>query len=204
VPDFALEADCGAPDRIVAGVDEAGRGPLAGPVTAAAAILPWPLPADLKGLNDSKELSAAQRADLMPAILAHCTVGVGWASVAEIDTINILQGSLLAMRRALDALGVDVHAALVDGNRLPPELPYAGRAIVGGDGKCLSIAAASIVAKERRDAEMAKLAIVHPGYGWERNKGYGTKLHKDAIQRLGITPHHRRSFAPVADHLSGW
>jgi len=202
VPDFASEAKLGAPDVTVAGVDEAGRGPLAGPVTAAAAILPYPLPKDLMRLDDSKTLSPAVRAELLPAILAQCTVGVGWASVAEIDRLNILQASLLAMRRALEGLGIDVHTALIDGNRLPVNLPCAGRAIIGGDGKCLSIAAASIVAKEKRDAAMAKLAGEHPGYGWETNKGYGTKSHKDAIRRLGITPHHRQSFAPVAEQLA--
>lgn len=202
MPDYLLEAEFGAPDRLVAGIDEAGRGPLAGPVTAAAAILPWPLPPELTGLDDSKALSPAARAELLPAILAHCAIGIGWASVAEIDRINILQASLLAMRRALDDLKQTVHAVLIDGNRLPADLPCPGRVVIGGDGKCLSIAAASIVAKEKRDADMAKLAVAHPGYGWEINKGYGTKSHKEAIRLLGITPHHRRSFAPVADHIA--
>ncbi|MEO1226072.1 MAG: ribonuclease HII [Pseudomonadota bacterium] len=198
MPDFALEIELGAPDRRIAGVDEAGRGPLAGPVTAAAAILPHPLPSELERLDDSKALAAAARAELLPIILEHCRTGIGWASVDEIDTLNILQASMLAMSRALAALEADAHAVLVDGNRLPTNLPCPGQAVVGGDGKSLSIAAASIVAKESRDAEMARLASMHPGYGWETNKGYGTAAHRNAIRQLGPTPHHRRSFAPIA------
>jgi len=198
VPDFALEIELGAPGRSIAGIDEAGRGPLAGPVTAAAAILPHPLPADLERLDDSKALTAAARAELLPVILAHCRTGIGWASVEEIDALNILQASMLAMCRALHDLGADVHAVLVDGNRLPADLPCPGQAVVKGDGKSLSIAAASIVAKESRDAEMARLASMHPGYGWETNMGYGTAAHRNAIKKHGPTPHHRRSFAPIA------
>lgn len=203
MPDFALEIELGAPGRSIAGIDEAGRGPLAGPVTAAAAVLPHPLPADLERLDDSKALTAAARADLLPIILERCRTGIGWASVAEIDDLNILQASLLAMRRALDALGTAVHAVLIDGNRLPSDLPCPGRAVIGGDGKSLSIAAASIVAKESRDAEMARLASMHPGYGWETNKGYGTAAHRSAIKKHGPTPHHRRSFAPIAQLALG-
>lgn len=198
MPDFALEIELGAPGRSIAGIDEAGRGPLAGPVTAAAAILPHPLPSDLERLDDSKALTAAARAELLPIILQQCRTGIGWASVDEIDALNILQASMLAMCRALQSLEADVHAVLVDGNRLPATLPCPGQAVIGGDGKSLSIAAASIVAKESRDAEMARLAALHPGYGWETNKGYGTAAHRRAIRQLGPTPHHRRSFAPIA------
>ncbi|MEM8590228.1 MAG: ribonuclease HII [Pseudomonadota bacterium] len=198
MPDFALEIELGAPGRSIAGIDEAGRGPLAGPVTAAAAILPHPLPADLERLDDSKALTAAARAALLPVILQQCRTGIGWASVEEIDALNILQASMLAMCRALRSLEADVDAVLIDGNRLPADLPCPGQAVIGGDGKSLSIAAASIVAKERRDAEMARLASMHPGYGWETNKGYGTAAHRNAIRQLGPTPHHRRSFAPIA------
>ena len=198
MPDFALEIELGAPGRSIAGIDEAGRGPLAGPVTAAAAILPHPLPSDLERLDDSKALTAAARSELLPVILQQCRTGIGWASVEEIDALNILQASMLAMCRALHDLGADVHAVLVDGNRLPADLPCPGQAVVKGDGKSLSIAAASIVAKESRDAEMARLAAMHPGYGWETNMGYGTAAHRSAIKKHGPTPHHRRSFAPIA------
>jgi ribonuclease HII len=203
VPDFAIELSCGAPDRIVAGIDEVGRGPLAGPVAAAAVVLPARLDPELaESIDDSKVLTAAQREELLPRIMAVARVGFGWASVAEIDTINILQASLLAMRRALEALPIAPQMGLVDGNRLPRDLPCEGRAVVDGDALCLSIAAASIVAKVLRDREMARLAGLHPGYGWERNAGYSTPEHFAALDRLGLTDHHRRSFAPVFARLS--
>lgn len=202
--DDRQERAWGWPGRPVAGIDEVGRGPLAGPVTAAAVLLPaGGLRPDLaSALADSKTLSAARRQTLAPLIRAQCTVALGWASVAEIDRLNILQATWLAMGRALAALPVPPVAVLVDGNRLPPDLPCPGDPVVGGDGRCLSIAAASIVAKVARDAAMARLAERHPGYGWERNAGYGTAAHRAALARLGATEHHRRSFAPVRAALA--
>jgi ribonuclease HII len=200
MPDFALEIAAGG---TVAGVDEAGRGPLAGPVIAAAVILDREtLPAILaNGLDDSKRLSRARRAALFIALRGEARIGIGGASVAEIDRLNILQATFLAMARALGRLGDRPDCALVDGNRLP-ELPCPARAVVGGDGRSLSIAAASIVAKITRDRIMAGLARRHPGYGWERNAGYGTKAHRDALARIGVTHHHRASFSPVTRILA--
>ncbi len=199
-PDFSFENRHGAGDgKRVAGLDEAGRGPLAGPVTAAAVRLcPEALAAGrYAGLADSKALTAKARERLHALLLAEAEVAVGWASVAEIDRLNILQASLLAMRRALDGLGAPCDQVLVDGKHLPPELPCPGEAVVGGDRKVLSIAAASIVAKVERDREMAALDRRFPGYGWAVNKGYPTKAHRAALAELGVTPAHRRSFAPV-------
>jgi ribonuclease HII len=194
-PDFALES---ALDGPVAGVDEAGRGPWAGPVVAGAAILD---PADTPaGIADSKTLSRARREALYDALVDCARLGVGIASVAEIDRLNILAATMLAMRRAVDDLGVVPGHVLVDGNRLP-ELPCPATAVVRGDARCVSIAAASIVAKVTRDRIMADLARAHPGFGWERNAGYGTAEHRAALDALGVTPHHRRSFAPVAARL---
>lgn len=204
MPDLRLEAEIGG---VVAGIDEVGRGPLSGPVVAAAVILdPARLPARLlERLDDSKALSKRLREELALLIPQAAFVGFGEAGVEEIDRINILQATLLAMRRAYDALceaagGRAADFALVDGNR-PPKLPCPIRCVVKGDSISLSIAAASVVAKVRRDAIMAELAIAHPGYGWERNAGYGTAEHLDALKRLGVTPHHRRSFAPVAQYM---
>ena len=178
----------------IAGVDEAGRGPWAGPVVAAAVILsPDTLP---QGLNDSKALDPYERAALFDAIHDHGKVGVGIADVARIDRDNILQATLWAMREAVAKLTTPPRLALIDGNKLPV-LKCEGRAIVKGDAKCLSIAAASIIAKVTRDRMMAKLARECPGYGFERHKGYGTPEHKAALDRLGVTDHHRRSFRPV-------
>ncbi len=193
------------------GLDEAGRGPWAGPVVAAAAWLdPERCPAELRrGLDDSKRLSPARRAALLE-LLEHsaargaAALGLGAAGVAEIDDVNILQATLRAMTRAAADLtarsGRAPEAALVDGNRLP-ELPCPAEAVVGGDGLSLSIAAASILAKVTRDRRMAVLAEAHPGYGWERNQGYGTAEHRAALARLGVTPEHRRSFRPVREAL---
>ncbi len=195
-PDFALE---GALDGPVAGVDEAGRGPWAGPVVAGAAILD---PADTPaGIADSKTLSAARRETLYDALEGCARIGVGVASVAEIDRLNILAATMLAMRRAVDDLGVVPGHVLVDGNRLP-ELPCPATAVVRGDARVVSIAAASIVAKVTRDRIMAALAQDHPGFGWERNAGYGTPEHRAALDARGVTPHHRRSFAPIAALLT--
>ncbi|MBW7920909.1 MAG: ribonuclease HII [Rubellimicrobium sp.] len=194
-PDDSHERAAGAQGFTrIAGVDEVGRGPLAGPVVAAAVVLyPGRVP---EGLNDSKKLTARARARLCAAIMAGARVGIGQASVAEIDALNILRASHLAMTRALDALG-DADFALIDGNLLPQGLTLPARAVVGGDARSLSIAAASIVAKVTRDAIMVDLAQQHPGYGWERNAGYPTQEHRDALATLGVTPFHRRSFGPV-------
>ncbi|CAA7615786.1 ribonuclease HII, degrades RNA of DNA-RNA hybrids [Candidatus Terasakiella magnetica] len=199
MPDLALESELGG---IVAGIDEVGRGPLAGPVVAAAVILdPARLPRTLlERLDDSKKLSKRLREELAELVPATATIGFGEASVEEIDSINILQATFLAMRRAYDALGRAADHALVDGNR-PPRLPCPIRCVIGGDGLSLSIAAASVVAKVRRDSLMADLARAHPGFGWERNAGYGTAEHLAALKHLGPTPHHRRSFAPVAQYM---
>ena len=196
--DFALEAACGC--LRVCGVDEVGRGPWAGPVVAAAVILDrgW----DADGVDDSKRLTAAARTRIRREIEAHAEVGTGQASVYEIDRMNILNAALLAMRRAVAALARVPECALVDGNRLP-DLPCPATAVTRGDARSLSIAAASIVAKVERDRLMAGLAVDFPGYGWERNAGYGTPEHAAALERLGVSPHHRRSFAPVARRLAG-
>ena len=198
-PDLSLEEEAGGR---VAGVDEAGRGPWAGPVVAAAVVFgaggpPAPLRA---AITDSKLLKAESRAALQPAILACADAAVGIASVAEIDAMNILQATLLAMRRAVVRLAHPPDLALVDGNRAP-RLPCAVRTVVGGDRASLSIAAASIVAKVARDRLMARLALEHPGYGWERNAGYGTAEHQAGLARLGVTAHHRRSFRPIRERL---
>ena len=190
-PDFRNEEMLGGR---VAGVDEAGRGPWAGPVVAAAVILdPASIP---DGINDSKVLSRAKREQLLNPILESACVGVGQASVEEIDRLNILQASLLAMRRAVSALATMPDACLVDGN-LDPGLEIPTRLLVKGDAISLSIAAASIVAKVTRDRIMCDLAALYPAYGWERNAGYGVPAHRDALQLVGISPHHRKSFAPI-------
>jgi ribonuclease HII len=186
----------------LAGVDEAGRGPLAGPVVAAAVILPARPSAALAGLDDSKKLSAAARERLAVAIRAEAVAwALGWADAGEIDAINILQATLLAMRRALLALPMRPAGVRVDGNRLPQRdgLGIDGEfiAIVGGDGREAAIAAASILAKTGRDAYMAEVDLAHPGYGFAVHKGYGTARHLAALADLGPCPLHRRSFEPV-------
>ena len=183
----------------IAGIDEAGRGPWAGPVVAAAVILDEALVPD--GLNDSKKLSESAREALFTAIMAHAHVGVGIADVARIDRDNILQATLWAMAQACKALPKTPSAALIDGNRCPA-LPCPAQALVKGDALSLSVAAASIIAKVTRDRIMVKLANTHPGYAWDRNKGYGTRDHADGLGRLGVTPHHRRSFKPIQAILS--
>lgn len=206
-PDFSFERAVlkRLPGAVVAGVDEAGRGPLAGPVVAAAVILDMGRTPDslLRGLDDSKKLSAPRRAELYAALFdcGAAVIGVGEAAVHEIDSLNILNAAHLAMARAVAGLKTAVTVALVDGNRAPP-LPCTVETIIGGDAKCLSIAAASIVAKVTRDRHMIALAALHPGYGWPSNMGYGTKAHCAAIVALGVTPHHRRSFAPVRARLA--
>lgn len=196
MPDLSLEQTARAP---VVGVDEVGRGPWAGPVVAGAVILdPASLP---QRIDDSKRLKPALRAELAALLQKHAKVGLGVASVAEIDRLNILEATLLAMGRAVDALGIRPSLALVDGHSAP-RLSCPVRTVVAGDRRSLSIAAASIVAKVFRDGLMSELARDHPGFGWERNFGYGTPEHRAAIERLGITAHHRRSFAPIRAYLS--
>ena len=190
-------------EGLVAGVDEAGRGPLAGPVVAAAVVLCKPRPA---GLDDSKKLAAARREELEARIKARCAWGIGVVDVETIDRLNIFQATMLAMAQAVDrlcqALGNDPREVLVDGNLTPAgrrsEWRWPARAIVGGDALEPCISAASIIAKTYRDRLMREAAQAHPHYGWERNKGYGTKDHIEALRRHGPSPLHRRSFAPVA------
>ena len=180
--------------RLVAGVDEVGRGPLAGDVVAAAVILAERHPA---GINDSKKLTEKRREQLALEIREQCICwAIGRASVEEIDTLNILQASLLAMHRAVEALEIQPNLVLVDGNRLPV-WPYEARAIVGGDGSEPAIGAASILAKVQRDGECVAMEARYPGYGFAKHKGYPTREHLAAIASLGVTPEHRRSFGPV-------
>ena len=196
-PNFVLEQAAGGR---VAGVDEAGRGPLAGPVVAAAVIFPRGVPKGLAALlDDSKKLPAAQRLLAFHALReSGCAeIGVGAASVADIERLNILHAAMLAMRRAVGRLPTLPDLALVDGN-YPPKLGCAVQCVVGGDGLSLSIAAASIVAKIVRDRAMARLAVRFPDYGWDGNAGYATAAHRAAIRRFGPTPHHRPSFGTVA------
>jgi ribonuclease HII len=195
MPDFSLEMRCSG---LVCGVDEVGRGPLAGPVLAAAVILDRRrLPRALRhGLDDSKKLAPEAREEYAALLWRTAFIGIGAASVGEIDRRNILQATLLAMCRAVAALGVAPEVALVDGNVAPP-LPCAVRTVVGGDGLSLSIAAASVVAKVTRDRLMQRLAQRYQGYGWEHNAGYGTAEHRAALAALGPTRHHRRSFRPL-------
>ena len=183
-----------AVNGIAAGVDEVGRGPLAGPVVAAAVILdPASMPS---GLADSKTLTEKRREALAPLIREACQFGVGVCTVAEIDEHNILQASLLAMARAINALPTRPNCCLIDGNK-PPKIDITTQCIVKGDAKSLSIAAASIIAKTIRDQIMRDLAVEFPQYGWEKNKGYGSRVHIEALHKFGPTPHHRRSFEPV-------
>ena len=184
---------------LICGVDEAGRGPWAGPICAAAVALdPAVTP---EGIDDSKRLSAERRAALAAALRGCAEVSVAFASVAEIDGLGLGPACDLVMRRAVAGLPRPAAHALVDGRRAPADLGCPAEPLVGGDGLCLSIAAASILAKTARDAVMEELAETHPGYGWERNRGYGTPEHRDALKRLGVTPYHRRSFRPVHNIL---
>ena len=183
----------------VAGVDEVGRGPLAGPVTAAAVVLdPKCIP---DGLNDSKKMTAKRRLELYWQLLDCADVSIAHASVSEIDEINILRASHLAMERAIAGLQVLPEHVLIDGNMIPRGLQLPATTLVKGDSRSVSISAASIVAKVCRDCVLVDLAQQHPGYGWETNMGYGSKKHMEALQSLGVTPHHRRSFKPVHNML---
>ncbi|GJL94197.1 MAG: ribonuclease HII [Hyphococcus sp.] len=194
-PSFDIED--GIPG-LIAGIDEAGRGPLAGPVVAAAVVLdPANMPA---GLRDSKTLSEKRRTEIAAEIWKTSEVGVGVASVDEIDEINILQATLMAMSRAAANLPVRPAACIVDGN-IKPKLRAPAYTVVKGDAKSFSIAAASIIAKTTRDRMMRELAREFPHYGWEKNKGYGAPAHKEALAIYGVTPHHRKSFAPIHNIL---
>lgn len=211
-PDLTHEAAALAglpPGATVCGVDEAGRGPWAGPVAAAAAVIDAARldPAMAALLDDSKRLTPARREAAFAALreaqaAGAVALGVGWGTVAEIDGLGLGRATDLAMARAVAALPAAPTVALVDGRRVPP-LPCPGRALVGGDGLSLSIAAASIVAKVLRDAEMARLDAECPGYGWARNQGYGVAAHAAAIKMQGVSPHHRRSFRPIHNILCG-
>lgn len=189
----------GTKGRVVIGVDEAGRGPLAGPVVAAACVLGHDAP---QGLDDSKKLSAKRRAVLEPQIKASCHWALGVVEADEIDRINIFAATMLAMTRAVAALALEPDEVLIDGNMTPagrhPDWCWPARAIVGGDALEPCISAASILAKEHRDRLMREYAEAHPHYGWQTNMGYGTAEHLAALREHGPTPLHRRSFAPVA------
>ncbi|MDD9719333.1 ribonuclease HII [Sulfitobacter sp. PR48] len=200
IPDYSFEqAARGRGFLRIAGVDEVGRGPLAGPVTAAAVVLdPARIP---EGLNDSKKLTKRARARLYEELMQVADVSIAHASVEEIDRLNILRASHLAMMRALAGLKIPADYALIDGNMLPRDLTLPAEAIIKGDARSQSISAASIMAKTCRDCVMLSLAQQHPGYGWETNMGYGSKSHMMALQNLGVTPHHRRSFKPVHNML---
>ncbi len=193
---------CNQTSGQIAGLDEVGRGPLAGPVVAAAVIfkLPTPLPSYIHEIKDSKKLTAAKREKLYDCLQndcgQFCDIGVGSASVAEIDQYNILQASLLAMKRAFEKLTWTPDIALIDGSHVP-NISCQTIPIIKGDQKSVTIAAASIIAKVTRDRYMNKLAQEFPQYGWSSNMGYGTRVHMQALNEYGATPHHRYSFAPV-------
>jgi ribonuclease HII len=201
MPDFMHEQRLLKTYKKIAGVDEVGRGPWAGPVTACAVILdPDNIP---DGLNDSKKLSANKRELLFDQIIKAADVSIAHVSVVEIDRMNILQASLLAMEKAVAGLNKPAEFALIDGNKTPANLSCPCEAITKGDAKSLSIAAASIVAKVTRDRIMVALSQQFPGYGWETNAGYGTKQHQEGLKSLGVTAHHRRSFKPIHNMLYG-
>ena len=199
MPSFRYELRC---EGRVAGIDEAGRGPLAGPVVAAVAVIDRTAAKRklLKLIDDSKKLALESREEAYEAMVASGLVqfAVAEASVEEIDRINILQATFLAMRRALEALAHPPDVVLIDGNQVPRGLGCKAETIVGGDAHSYSIAAASIFAKVTRDRYMARLAEAFPGYGWETNRGYGSAQHLAALEQLGPTPHHRMSFAPLS------
>ncbi len=201
-PDYALESGLQAEGLApVAGVDEAGRGPLAGPVVAAAVILdPERIP---DGLNDSKKLNAEQRQHLADQLILDATIGIGMASPKRIDATDIRQATLWAMGRAVAALHARPAFALIDGRDCPPGLACPAKAVIKGDGRALSIAAASIIAKVFRDHMMTRLAAHYTGYGFESHMGYGTKAHRAALAALGPSPIHRRSFAPIKSMVDG-
>ncbi|MGB9151977.1 MAG: ribonuclease HII [Alphaproteobacteria bacterium] len=198
MPDFSHEIRFGRDaGKIICGVDEVGRGPLAGPVVAAAVILPPDFPESIRAqIRDSKKMSAKARENIYEPLKQNCRYAIAEASVAEIDDLNILWASMLAMQRAVIGLCTMIDTALIDGNR-SPQLDCAAFPIVKGDDKSLSIAAASIIAKVHRDRLMQKLAETFPAYGWDRNAGYGTSEHLAALTQFGVTAWHRATFAPV-------
>ena len=194
MPNFLIEEDFGWPNKLIAGIDEAGRGPWAGPVVSAAVVLNKKnIPS---GLNDSKKISEKKRQSLYSSIYNSHFVGVGISSIEEIDNLNILQATFLSMKRALDNLDCSVDAILVDGN-LDPGFDYKTECIVNGDSISFSIAAASIIAKVTRDNLMSKIHKEFPNYNWKRNKGYGTKEHRNALDMYGPCKYHRKSFSPI-------
>lgn len=199
MPDFTYEKSFSGA-TLTAGIDEAGRGPWAGPVVAGAVVFPNLEISDslARGLDDSKKLTAAKREALFDELRrSNALIGCGMASVEEIDAMNILQATFLAMRRAVESLSAVPDFAIVDGNKIPPELPCPARFLIKGDALSLSVAAASIVAKVTRDRLMRDLAKEFPYYGWEKNAGYGTKAHQDGLAAHGVCVHHRKSYAPV-------
>ena len=203
MPDFKYER-LYAQNGLIAGVDEAGRGPWAGPVVAGAVVFP-----DLEisdylrdTLNDSKKLTAVKREKLFEELhRSNALIGVGMASVEEIDALNILQATFLAMKRAVNNLPQPIDFSIIDGNKTPPDMPCPARFLIKGDALSLSVAAASIVAKVTRDRIMTDLAKEFPYYGWERNAGYGTKAHQEGLKQHGICVHHRKSYAPIKKFL---
>lgn len=197
MPDLRMEKEIGG---IVAGVDEVGRGPWAGPVVAAAVVLRPDTPLD--GIADSKKLSPARRQALAARLHETADVSIAAASVEEIDSLNILEATGLAMIRAVTGLSVAPDHVLIDGNRIPKDCRWPATAVIGGDGRSASIAAASICAKVYRDDLMARLDATYPGYGWARNAGYGTREHREALNRLGPCPEHRKSFRPIREILT--
>lgn len=206
MPDWNLENNC---EGYVCGIDEAGRGPWIGPVAAGAVIfLTHDInPELLNGINDSKKLSAKKREYLYELLLkeaecGHLCYGIGEASAAEIDKLNILQATFLAMSRAVEKLSIKPAHALIDGNRLPADFVCPTTCHIGGDAKSYSIAAASILAKVHRDRLMQKMASQYPGYGLEKNAGYGTKDHIEGLKKFGITPEHRKSYKPIKEFLA--
>lgn len=205
MPDFELENSLNC---LVVGIDEAGRGPWAGPVVAGAVIIKDKnLPKDLLSqLDDSKKLTAKKREVLFQKLFeeqekGRLLIGIGQASAQEIDEINILQATFLAMKKAVAALPMVPEFALIDGNRLPKDFPCAAKAVIKGDARSFSIAAASIVAKVYRDRLMSELAKKYPYYGFEKNAGYGTALHIEGLKKYGICPEHRKSYRPIAEIL---
>lgn len=194
---------------LICGIDEAGRGPWAGPVVAGAAVFLTRevSPELLAQLNDSKKLSAKKREYLYELLrqeeqAGHILCGIGKASAAEIDELNILQATFMAMRRAVENLPQKPDIALIDGNRLPKDFPCANECFIGGDGRSYSIAAASILAKVYRDRLMSEMAKQYPHYGFEKNAGYGTKAHIEGLRQYGVTPQHRRSYRPIKEFLA--
>ena len=194
---------------LICGIDEAGRGPWAGPVVAGAAVFLTRevSPELLAQLNDSKKLTAKKREYLYELLrqeeqAGHILCGIGEASAAEIDELNILQATFMAMRRAVENLPQKPDIALIDGNRLPKDFPCANECFIGGDGRSYSIAAASILAKVYRDRLMSEMAKQYPHYGFEKNAGYGTKAHIEGLRQYGVTPQHRRSYRPIKEFLA--